>query len=435
MSLQVEKLDNNMAVLTIEVPAEELEKAIETVYQKSKKRISLPGFRKGKAPRRMIEQAYGKDVFYQDAADELVPTAYEEALRETDEQIVSYPQLSVVQIEAGKPFIFTAKVALKPEVVLGTYKGVKVVKMDTAVTEEEIAAEIDRERDKNARIVEVEDRAVQEGDIATLDFEGFVDGEAFEGGKGTDYPLTIGSHAFIPGFEEALVGAVIGQETEVNVTFPEDYQAADLAGRDAMFKCTVTKLQEKLLPELDDDFASEVSDESDTVEEYKEEVLNKLSERKSREAKSALEDAVLEAVTAEAKMELPEPMVDTQVSQMAQDYARRLRYQGISLEQYLEMTGMTRETLARQLRPQAVKRIQSRLVLEAVAAAEGIEASQEEIDKEIESRAETYNRDVEELKETYGESGRKEISQDICVKKAMEFLVENAQDKEAEENA
>ena len=236
MSLQVEKLDNNMAVLTIEVPAEELEKAIETVYQKSKKRISLPGFRKGKAPRRMIEQAYGKDVFYQDAADELVPTAYEEALRETDEQIVSYPQLSVVQIEAGKPFIFTAKVALKPEVVLGTYKGVKVVKMDTAVTEEEIAAEIDRERDKNARIVEVEDRAVQEGDIATLDFEGFVDGEAFEGGKGTDYPLTIGSHAFIPGFEEALVGAVIGQETEVNVTFPEDYQAADLAGRDAMFK-------------------------------------------------------------------------------------------------------------------------------------------------------------------------------------------------------
>ncbi len=435
MSLQVEKLENNMAKLTIEVPAEELEKAIEGAYRKNRGRISIPGFRKGKAPRKMIEQIYGKEVFYEDAANALIPDAYEKAYDECGEEIVSSPQIDVVQLEAGKPFIFTAEVALKPEVVLGTYKGVKVVKMDTAVTEEEIAAEIDRERDKNARIVEVEDRAVQEGDIATLDFEGFVDGEAFEGGKGTDYPLTIGSHAFIPGFEEALVGAVIGQETEVNVTFPEDYQAADLAGRDAMFKCTVTKLQEKLLPELDDDFASEVSDESDTVEEYKEEVRNKLSERKSREAKSALEDAVLEAVTAEAKMELPEPMVDTQVSQMAQDYARRLRYQGISLEQYLEMTGMTRETLARQLRPQAVKRIQSRLVLEAVAAAEGIEASQEEIDEEIESRAETYNRDVEELKETYGESGRKEISQDICVKKAMEFLVENAQDKEAEENA
>ena len=435
MGLQVEKSGNNMARLTIEVSAEELEKAIESAYQKNRAKISLPGFRKGKAPRKMLEQMYGKELFYEDAANALIPDAYEQAYDECGEEIVSAPKIDVVQLESGKPFIFTVEVAIKPEVTLGQYKGVKVEKADLDVTEEEVTAEIDRERSKNARTVDVTDRTVQEGDIATIDFEGFVDGEAFEGGKGTDYPLTIGSHAFIPGFEEALVGAVIGQETEVNVTFPEDYQAADLAGRDAMFKCTVTKLQEKLLPELDDDFASEVSDESDTVEEYKEEVRNKLSERKSREAKSALEDAVLEAVTAEAKMELPEPMVDTQVSQMAQDYARRLRYQGISLEQYLEMTGMTRETLARQLRPQAVKRIQSRLVLEAVAAAEGIEASQEEIDEEIESRAETYNRDVEELKETYGESGRKEISQDICVKKAMEFLVENAQDKEAEENA
>lgn len=435
MSLQVEKLDHNMAVLTIEVPAEELEKAIETVYQKSRKKISLPGFRKGKAPRSLIERAYGKDVFYQDAAEELFPTAYEEALKETEEQVVSYPQLSVVQLEEGKPFIFTAKVALKPEVVLGTYKGVKVDKMDTTVTEEDIDAEINRERDKNARIVDVEDRAVQEGDVATLDFEGFVDGEAFEGGKGTDYPLTIGSHAFIPGFEEALVGAEVGKETEVNVTFPEDYQAEDLAGKAAVFKCTVKRLQEKLLPELDDDFASEVSDESDTVEEYREEIRGKLSERKEREAKSALEDAVMEAVTDEAQMELPNAMIDTQVSQMTQDYAMRLRYQGISLDQYLEMTGMTRENLASQLRPQAVRRIEARLVLEAVAAAEGMEASQEEIDKEIEARAETYKRDVEELKATYGQQGLKEIAQDICVKKAMEFLVENAQEKEAEENA
>lgn len=434
MSLQVEKLDHNMAVLTIEVPAEELEKAIETVYQRSRRKISLPGFRKGKAPRRLIEQAYGKDVFYQDAAEELYPMAYEEALKETEEQVVSFPQVNVVQLEEGKPFIFTAKVALKPEVVLGTYKGVKVDKMDTTVTEEDIDAEINRERDKNARLLEVEDRAVQEGDVATLDFEGFVDGEAFEGGKGTDYPLTIGSHAFIPGFEEALVGAVVGQETEVNVTFPEDYQAEDLAGKAAVFKCTVKKLQERLLPELDDDFASEVSEESDTVEEYKEEIRKKLSERKNREAKSALEDAVMEAVVEEAQMDIPDPMIDAQVSQMTYDYALRLRYQGISLEQYLQMTGMTRETLANMLRPQALTRIQSRLVLEAVAAAEGMEATQEEIDKEIESRAQARNRDAKEMKESYGERELKELAQDICVRKAMDFLTEHAQEKEAEEN-
>ena len=268
MSLQVEKLENNMARLTIEVAAEELEKAIESAYQKNKGKISLPGFRKGKAPRRMLEQMYGKEIFYEDAANELIPDAYEAAYDECGEEIVSSPKIDVVQLEAGKPFIFTAEVALKPEAVLGQYKGIKVDKVDAEVTEEEITAEIDREREKNSRTVDVTDRAIREGDIATIDFEGFVDGEAFEGGKGSDYPLTIGSHTFIPGFEEELIGAEAGQEKEVNVTFPEDYQAAELAGKPAVFKCVVKRLQEKQLPELDDDFVGEVSEESDTVEEY-----------------------------------------------------------------------------------------------------------------------------------------------------------------------
>ena len=296
MSLQVEKLEGNMAKLTIEVSPEKLEEAIEKAYQKNKNKISIPGFRKGKVPRKMIEQMYGKEIFYEDAANELIPDAYEEAYDQCGEEIVSSPQIDVVQLESGKPFIFTAEVALKPQVTLGKYKGVEVGKFDVNVTEEEITAEIDRERGKNARTVDVEDRTVQEGDIANIDFEGFVDGVAFDGGKGTDYPLTIGSHAFIPGFEEALVGASIGVETEVNVTFPEDYQAEELAGKAAVFKCTVKKLQEKQLPELDDDFVGDVSEESDTVEEYKEEIRKRLAERKEASAKSAKEDAVIDAV-------------------------------------------------------------------------------------------------------------------------------------------
>ena len=304
MSLQVEKLEGNMAKLTIEVSPEKLEEAIEKAYQKNKNKISIPGFRKGKVPRKMIEQMYGKEIFYEDAANELIPDAYEEAYDQCGEEIVSSPQIDVVQLESGKPFIFTAEVALKPQVTLGKYKGVEVGKFDVNVTEEEITAEIDRERGKNARTVDVEDRTVQEGDIANIDFEGFVDGVAFDGGKGTDYPLTIGSHAFIPGFEEALVGASIGVETEVNVTFPEDYQAEELAGKAAVFKCTVKKLQEKQLPELDDDFVGDVSEESDTVEEYKEEIRKRLAERKEASAKSAKEDAVIDALIADAQMDI-----------------------------------------------------------------------------------------------------------------------------------
>ncbi|MCI5955071.1 MAG: trigger factor [Lachnospiraceae bacterium] len=428
MSLQVEKLENNMAKLTIEVSAEELEKAIEGAYQKNKNKISIPGFRKGKAPRKMIEQMYGKEVFYEDAANALIPDAYDKALEECTEEIVSSPKIDVTQLEAGKSFIFTAEVALKPEVTLGKYKGVKVDKIDIDVTEDEVNAEIDKEREKNSRTVDITDRAVKNGDIATIDFEGFVDGVAFEGGKGEDYPLTIGSGAFIPGFEEALIGAEVGKETDVNVTFPEDYQAAELAGKAAVFKCTVKKLQEKQLPDLDDDFVSEVSEESDTVDEYKAEVKKKLSDKKAADAKSAKEDAVIDAIIEDAKMDIPDAMVDTQQRQMLQDYAQRLQSQGISMEQYMQFTGLTTQALLDQIKPQALKRIQSRLVLEAVVAAENMNATEEEFEEEAKTMGEVYQMEVDKVKELLGENGKKQVMQDICIKKAVEFVVENAKE-------
>ena len=426
MSLQVEKLENNMAKLTIEVPAEELEKAIEGAYRKNRGRISIPGFRKGKAPRKMIEQIYGREVFYEDAANALIPDAYEKAYDECGEEIVSSPQIDVVQLEAGKPFIFTAEVALKPEVTLGQYKGVKVDKADLEVTEEEVTAEIDKERDKNSRTVDVTDRAVKDGDIATIDFEGFMDGVAFEGGKGSDYPLTIGSHAFIPGFEEELIGAQIGVETEVNVTFPEDYQAEELAGKPAVFKCTVKRLQEKQLPELDEDFVGEVSEESDTVEEYREEIRKKLEKRKTDEAKAVKEDAVVDAIIADAKMDIPEAMIETQQRQMVQDYAQRMQSQGISMEQYMQFTGMTGEMLLEQVKPQVMKKIQSRLVLGGVAAAEDIQVTEEEIAEELKTMGEAYQMEPEKVEELLGENGREQVKGDIRVRKAADFVVENA---------
>ena len=425
MSLQVEKLEKNMAKLTIEVPAEELEEAIENVYRKNKNRISIPGFRKGKASRKMIEQMYGKSVFYEDAANELMPDAYERALDECSEEIVSSPKVDVVQLEAGKPFIFTAEVALKPEVTLGTYKGVKVGKTDVEVTDADVDAHIDRERDKNSRTVEVTDREVRDGDSIVLDFEGFVDGTAFEGGKGNDYSLTIGSHTFIPGFEEALIGAQIGVETDVNVTFPEDYQAEELAGRPAVFKCTVKKIQEKQLPELDEDFVGEVSEESDTVEEYREEVKRTLTERKEEEAKNIREDEAIEALIAEAQMEIPDAMVETQQRQMVQDYAQRMQAQGISMEQYTQITGVTTKMLLEQMKPQALRRIQSRLVLEAVVKAENIQASEEEFDEEVQAMANAYGMEVDKVREMLGENGKEQVMEDLCVKKALAFVVDN----------
>ena len=428
MSLQVEKLEKNMAKLTIEVPAEELEKAIESAYRKNKNKISIPGFRKGKVPRKMIEQMYGKEVFYEDAANELIPDAYDKAVEECEEEIVSNPKIAVTQIEAGKPFVFTAEVALKPEVTLGKYKGVKVDKFDVEVTDQEIDAEINREREKNARTVDVTDRAVQDGDVTVIDFEGFVDGEAFEGGKGEDYPLTIGSGAFIPGFEEALVGAEIGKETDVNVTFPEDYQAAELAGKAAVFKCTVKKSQEKQLPELDDEFVEEVSEESDTVDQYKEEIRKKLAKKAEETAKAEKEDAVIDAIIAEAQMEIPDAMVETQQRQMVQEFAQRMQAHGISMDQYMQFTGATPDILLEQAKPQALKRIQSRLVLEAVVAAEKMEASEEEFEEEVKSMGEVYQMEADKVKELLGENGKKQVMEDLCIKKAVEFVVENAKE-------
>ena len=427
MSLQVEKLEKNMAKLTIEVPAEELDKAIEAAYQKNKNKISIPGFRKGKAPRKMIEQMYGKEVFYEDAANALIPESYEKALEECTEDIVSSPKIDVTQIEAGKPFIFTAEVALKPEVTLGKYKGVKVDKIDVDVTDEEVDAEVNKERESNARTITVEDRPVKDGDITVIDFEGFVDGVAFEGGKGENYPLTIGSGSFIPGFEEALIGAELGKETEVNVTFPEDYHASELAGKPAVFKCTVKEIKEKELPELDDEFASEVS-EFDTLAEYKEDVKKKLADKKAADAKNAKEDAVVDAIIADAKMEIPDAMLETQQRQMVEDFAQRIQSQGISMEQYMQFTGVTAAKLIEQMKPQALLRIQSRLVLEAVAAAENIQATEEDFEEEVKTMAEVYQMENDKVKELLGENGKKQVMEDICVKKAVEFVVENAKE-------
>ncbi len=430
MSLQVEKLEGNMAKLTIEVAAEDLEKAIENAYQKSKNKISIPGFRKGKAPRKMIEQMYGKGVFLEDAANDLISESYEKALDECTEDIVSSPRIDVIQLEAGKPFIYTAEVALKPEVTLGKYKGVKIDKVDIDVTEEEIEADIAKERDNAARIIPITVRAVKDGDMTVIDFEGFVDGVAFEGGKGEDYPLTIGSGAFIPGFEAALIGAEIGVETDVNVTFPEDYQAEELAGKAAVFKCTVKEIKEKELPELDDEFASEVS-EYDTFAEYKESVKAKIVDRKTAAAKSAKEEEVVAAVVADAKMDIPEAMVETTQRQMVEEFAQRMQSQGISMEQYMQFTGMTPQMLLEQIKPQAMKRIQSRLVLEAVVAAENITVSEEEFEAEVARMATSYMMEADKVKELLGEGGKQSVMEDLAINKAVEFVVENAKETKA----
>lgn len=430
MSLQVEKLEKNMAKLTIEVSAEELEVAIEKAYQKNKNKISVPGFRKGKVPRKMIEKMYGAAIFYEDAANEIIPEAYEKALEECEEEIVSSPKIDVTQIEAGKPFIFTAEVALKPEVTLGKYAGVKVDKVEAEVTEEEVNAQIEQERENSARTITIEDRPVKAGDLTTLDFEGFVDGVAFEGGKGTDYPLTIGSGSFIPGFEEQLVGAEIGKEVEVKVTFPEEYHSAELAGKDAVFKCTIKSIKEKELPELDDEFASEVST-FDTLAEYKEDVKNTLLTKKQDAAKTAKEEAVIDAVIDEAKMEIPDAMVQTEQRQMIDEFAQRLQMQGLSMEQYMQFTGATMDALLEQTKPQALKRIQSRLVLEAVAKAENLAADEEEYEAEIKNMAEKYQMEADKVKELLGEKGKKQVLADLAITKAVEFLVANAKEGKA----
>ena len=428
MSVQVEKLEKNMAKLTIEVSAAEFEKALEDAFLKNKNKISVPGFRKGKVPRQMVEKMYGPEIFYEDAANALIPDAYSKALDECEEDIVSSPEIDVTQIEKGKSFIFTATVALKPEVKLGKYKGVKVEAAEVTVTDEEVDAKIEKERENNARTIEVTDRPVKDGDMTVLDFEGFVDGVAFDGGKGENYPLTIGSGAFIPGFEEQLVGAEIGKEVEVNVTFPEDYQAEELKGKAAVFKCTIKEIKEKELPALDDEFASEVS-EFDTLEEYKKDVKETLTIETEKAARDAKEAAVIDAIIADSDMDIPEAMVTTQQKQMIDEFAQRMQMQGLSMEQYFQFTGATLDKMMEQVKPQAETRIKSRLVLEAVAAKEGIEATEEDYEEEIKTMAEVYQMEPDKIKEMLPEKSVKGIKEDIAVKKAAEFVVNNAKAK------
>ena len=415
-----------MAKLTIEVSAEEVEKALQAAYLKERSKISLPGFRKGKVPRQMIEKMYGPEVFYDEAANHMISEAYGKAYDECELDIVSQPKVEVVQLEKGKPFIFTAEVAVKPEVTLGEYKGLKVDKVSTRVTQKEVDEEIEKERERNARTVEVTDRAVQDKDQITLDFEGFVDGEAFDGGKAEKYPLTIGSGSFIPGFEDQLVGAEIGKEVEVKVTFPEDYQAENLAGKDAVFKCTVHEIKAKELPELDDEFVSDVSDKSETVDEYKAEVKAKIKERKENEGKQKREDQSVEQAVANAQMDIPEPMIDLQARQMADDFARRIMQQGMSMEQYFQFTGLDEEKMMEEFKPQAEKRIRTRLVLEAVVAAENIEISDERLDEELQKMADAYQMEVDKLKEFMGDNEKKQMKEDIAVQEAVTLIADAA---------
>ena len=428
MSVQVENLEKNMAKLTIEVPAEELEKAIQAVYVKMKGRISLPGFRKGKVPRHMVEKMYGVEIFYDDAVNDLLSKEYPKAAEESGLEIVSRPSIDVEQLEKGKNFIFTAEVAVKPEVTLGKYLGVAVKQTDVSVTEEEVTAEVEKERESNARMITVEDRAIQEGDTAVIDYEGFTDGAAFEGGKGENHSLVIGSHSFIDTFEEQLIGKHTGEEVTVNVTFPEEYHAPELAGKPAMFQVKINEIKTKELPELDDEFAQDVS-EFDTLAEYRESVQKKLTERKENEAKRAKEEEAIQKIVEDAQMEIPDAMIDTQVDSMIDNFASRIAQQGMALEQYLQFTGMTEEKLAEQMRPDALKQIQSGLVLEAIAKAENIEVSEEDIDAEIEKMAGMYGMEADKLKEYMGDGEKESMKKDLAVQKAVELIVEKAEEQ------
>lgn len=428
MSVQVENLEKNMAKLTVEVPAEELDKAIQAAYMKQKSKISVSGFRKGKVPRAMIEKMYGVEIFYDDAVNDILSKEYPKAAQESGLEIVSRPSIDVVQIEKGKDLIFTAEVAVKPEVTLGDYLGVPVKKADISVTEEEVSAEIEKERESNARMVTVEGRAVEEGDTVVIDYEGFADGVAFEGGKGENHPLVIGSHAFIDTFEEQLIGKNAGDAVTVNVTFPEEYHAPELAGKPAMFQVRINEVKAKELPELDDEFAQDVS-EFDTLAEYRESVHKKLIERKENEARRLKENEVIEKIIEGSQMEIPDAMVQTQAETMVDEFSSRIAQQGLSMEQYMQFTGMTQDKLMEQMKPDALKRIQSGLVLEAIAKAENIEVAQEDVDAEITTMAEMYGMEADKLQEIMGDSEKDSIKKDLAIQKAVELIVEKAQEQ------
>jgi len=428
MSVQVENLEKNMAKLTIEVAAEEVEKAIQAAYLKEKGKISMPGFRKGKVPRKMIEKMYGEAVFYEDAANTLIQENYAQAVEESGVDVVSRPTIEVVQIEAGKPFIFTAEVAVRPEVTLGKYMGVTVTKIDTSVSDEEVDAELENQRNKNARTVTVTDRPVAEGDTAVIDFEGFVDGVAFEGGKGENHPLEIGSHTFIDTFEDQLVGKNTGDEVEVNVTFPEKYQAADLAGKPATFKVKINEIKAKELPELDDEFAQDAAG-VDTLAEYKEEIKKNLTEKKETEAKKTKEDEAIQKIIDKSKMDLPEAMIETQCETMVEEFAQRIAQSGLTMEQYLQFSGMTVDQLKDQVRPEATTRIQSSLVLEQIAKEENIEVTDADIDAEVEKMAKAYGMEADKLKEYMGDAEKESMKKDLAITKAVDLIMDNVKER------
>lgn len=425
MSLQVEKLEKNTAKLTIEVPAEQFDKAVKNAFNKNKSKFNIPGFRKGKAPFEMIKKMYGVAVFFEDAANEVIDASYPDAAKESELEIVSRPDIDVVEIGEGKNFVYTAVVAVKPEVTLGEYKGVEVEKAKAEVTDEDVEAEINSVREKNSRLITVEDRGIENGDMVTIDFDGYVDGKRFDGGKGEDYPLTIGSHTFIDTFEDQLIGKKTGEECEINVTFPAEYHVEDLKNKPALFKVAIKEIQKKELPEVNDEFASEVSD-FDTLEEYKNDLKEKLLKEKQTAAATENENRVVDKVVENASMEIPDQMIDEQVNSMINDYARRLESQGISFKQYAEITGMTAEKLGEQMRPNAVKRIQTRLVLEAVVKAENIQASDEAVEAQFDKMAETYKMEKEKIKEMFGEDQLAMMKEDLAVQEAIDFLVAEA---------
>ncbi len=428
MSVQVENLEKNMAKLTIEVSADKVEKAIQAAYLKEKSKISLPGFRKGKVPRQMIEKMYGAAIFYEDAANRLIQENYGPAVDESGVDVVSRPTIDITQIEKGQPFIFTAEVAVKPEVKLGKYMGVTVAKIDTSVSDEEVDAAVEEERNHNARTVTVQDRAIQDGDTAVIDFEGFVDGVAFEGGKAENHSLVIGSHSFIDTFEEQLIGKNTGDETEVNVTFPEEYQAEELAGKPALFKVKIHEIKVKELPELDDEFAQDVS-EFDTLAEYREDVRKKLGETKEEEARRTKEDEAIKKIVDKSSMEIPEAMIETQVEVMVEEFAQRISQQGLSFEQYMQFSGMTMAKMKEQVKPEALSRIQSSLVLEEIAKAEDIQVSDEDVAAEIEKMAKAYGMEAEKVSEFLGDAQKESMKKDISVQKAVKLVMENVKER------
>ncbi|MBO7708846.1 MAG: trigger factor [Lachnospiraceae bacterium] len=429
MSVKIEKKEHNMAMLTIEVDLNKFDKACQQAYLRTRGRINVPGFRKGKAPRKMIEKIYGAEIFFEDAVNLLIPDAYEEALGQIDETVVSQPAIDVVQVEAGKPVIFTAEVALKPQVELGQYKGIEVEPIHVEVTEDEINARIDRERENNSRMIDIDDRPVENGDLIRLDYEGTISGEPFDGGKGTDYPLTIGSNSFIPGFEEQLIGSKIGEDRDIVVTFPDDYHAEELRGKVAVFACKVNSIQKKELPEADDEFAQDVS-EFDTLAEFKEDIRKNILESKENEAKRQREAVIVDKIIENAQMDIPEAMIREQVDRMKESFTRQIQsqFQGITVEQYMQLTGMDAQKLDEQMRPEALKRIQNSLVLEAIADAENIEISDERLDEEFQKMADSYRMEKDKLVKMMGEEEKKQMKEDLRIQAAVDLIRDSAKE-------